>query len=90
MEEKSDRRADTWCLLTYLKGRGFLGLNHPWLKREMNWGRGERNPRLSFVRHCGGLAGGSDALTLIPLVPESYSVIFVSEDRPSPLFKEVV
>jgi len=32
------------------------------------WG----DPRLWFVRHCGGFAGGSDALTLIPLVPESY------------------
>lgn len=80
MEEKRDLKADTSCLLTYLKGRGFLGLNQPRLEREMNWGRGERNPRLSFVRHCGGLAGDFDALTLISLVPESYSVIFVSED----------
>lgn len=72
MEEKGDLRADTWCLLTYLKGRGLLGVNQPCLERVMmNGGGGD--PRLWLVGHCGGLVGGSDALTLIPLVPESYS-----------------
>lgn len=47
-------------------------MNQPCLERVMmNGGGGD--PRLWLVGHCGGLVGGSDALTLIPLVPESYS-----------------